>query len=213
MSALLWWCDFTYTICRVTLPTERVSWNVLCFIDERIYCCHAPHGACELKLALAYKIKCISCHAPHGACELKSCCAGVTPEKHSHAPHGACELKLSFHRYSRYNTKLRSPRSVWVEIVCYHSPRWIRLCYAPHGACELKLIWDLILWQTIHVTLPTERVSWNDYDELEKIMREVTLPTERVNWNLETNWGFQYSRCHAPHGACEWGVEVPSYTK
>ena len=53
-----------------------------------------------------------TCHAPHGACELKSCCAGVTPEKHSHAPHGACELKLSFHRYSRYNTKLRSPRSV-----------------------------------------------------------------------------------------------------
>lgn len=25
MSALLWWRDSVYTICRVTLPTERVS--------------------------------------------------------------------------------------------------------------------------------------------------------------------------------------------
>ena len=34
----------------VTLPTERVSWNfVFCFC--RCFClCHAPHGACELKL-------------------------------------------------------------------------------------------------------------------------------------------------------------------
>ena len=37
MSALLWWCDFTYTICRVTLPTERVSWNVSIYILRVFY--------------------------------------------------------------------------------------------------------------------------------------------------------------------------------
>ena len=176
----------------VTLPTERVSWNTGGIVDV-IY------------LTLSRSPRSVWVEIFNDSDRRK--------KEESHAPHGACELKSTILQSGVQNFVSRSPRSVWVEMQLIQFLITLQLCHAPHGACELKLIWDLILWQTIHVTLPTERVSWNDYDELEKIMREVTLPTERVNWNLETNWGFQYSRCHAPHGACEWGVEVPSYTK
>ena len=82
----------------------------------------------------------LKCHAPHGACELK-----YQAEKSAwyivicHAPHGACELKLSIVFIQIFLNLSRSPRSVWVEIF-----QSVFFCYF------------------FDVTLPTERVSWND---------------------------------------------------
>ena len=56
--------------CIVTLPTERVSWNLHCSGRHRTVSGHAPHGACELKyekVEKRWKIR--TCYAPHGACE------------------------------------------------------------------------------------------------------------------------------------------------
>ena len=36
-----------------------------------------------------------------------------------------------------------------------------------------------------YVTLPTERVSWNDVKRKNCKHKRVTLPTERVSWNIE----------------------------
>ena len=145
---------------QVTLPTERVSWN------------------CEY----AGLITNSPCHAPHGACELKFYIAFLQCGKYGHAPHGACELKLIPITSIAICDKSRSPRSVWVEIVCViisvkritsRSPRsvWVEItcflegvmiqCHAPHGACELKLFLYPKLRKEWFVTLPTERVSWN----------------------------------------------------
>ena len=168
----------------VTLPTERVSWNSYPVRCSSINPSHAPHGACELKLlfytnrmsfgvsrsprSVWVEIKnnleqylFLTCHAPHGACELKYCLSVV---KYyyvlCHAPHGACELKLYF---------LKSI--------------YILPCHAPHGACELKCYANSKRDLRVLVTLPTERVSWNN--------NSIAIYMQKPG--------------HAPHGACEWG--------
>ena len=120
-----------------------------------------------------------------------------------HAPHGACELKCIFITRYEYSGKSRSPRSVWVEIARRKKNRGLK-----------------------NVTLPTERVSWNDGirhritvtrchaphgacelkspDILFKpFILFVTLPTERVSWNVLCFIDERIYCCHAPHGACE----------
>ena len=169
--------------------------------------CHAPHGACELKCSVhIFKTERNICHAPHGACELKfvmyllrkSYISVTLPTERvswnfffligggfspGHAPHGACELKLDSSLIQFKASPSRSPRSVWVEISFFLSaggfPR-----HAPHGACELKFF---IVFSVVFVgvvTLPTERVSWN---------------------NILVGWQSAHI-CHAPHGACELKV-------
>ena len=233
MSALLWWCDFTYTICRVTLPTERVSWNCVTRHALPTPIRHAPHGACELKYLYSVGSAPHLRHAPHGACELKWSIFVTFANFASHAPHGACELKylnakkfvylipvtlpterVSWNECQQVVVVLhcvsRSPRSVWVEIafVVLQMPR--NPCHAPHGACELKLSIEVEKY---------ERVCHAPHGacELKCMFRFsfqwyclVTLPTERVSWNpLFHEWRISKSG-HAPHGACE--LKFQSYT-
>ena len=162
MSALLWWCDFTYTICRVTLPTERVSWNFITIynIQSKIKS-RSPRSVwvemgnnrrwCK-KQAVTLPTERVSWNWYYKFPIVRHCC---------HAPHGACELKFSYRRkksadifvtlptervsWNLYTTtglsvvlSSRSPRSVWVEIHFYVPPKILK-----------------------SVTLPTERVSWN----------------------------------------------------
>ena len=139
MSALLWWCDFTYTICRVTLPTERVSWNrglllYIVYLNPR----HAPHGACELKCRLNNIVFVFAVTLPteRVSWNLASCL--VFGYRGSHAPHGACELKSL--RQSDAPTllfvTLPTERVSWNIFCTKKAPRKVR--HAPHGACELK---------------------------------------------------------------------------
>ena len=183
MSALLWWCDFAYTICRVTLPTERVSWNWL-FLRTFPYCqvtlptervswnakkywqrmfnvlvtlptervswncfhlllqwCHTSSRSPRsvwVEITFSAYYCCRPCHAPHGACELKLFIFLSSFACPSHAPHGACELKWDKYIINSVNLMSRSPRSVWVEIFL-----------------------TFVLVTLSFVTLPTERVSWN----------------------------------------------------
>ena len=56
----------------VTPRMGRVSCNAIFSEPTKFDTCHAPHGACELKLKSACETLDRKCHAPHGACELKS---------------------------------------------------------------------------------------------------------------------------------------------
>ena len=62
-------------------------------------CCHAPHGACELKSERRMHNGRQKGHAPHGACELKCLSLYSGGGYGGHAPHGACELKCSERGY------------------------------------------------------------------------------------------------------------------
>ena len=151
-----------YHIHIVTLPTERVSWNADTAHGTHLYFkSRSPRSVwVEIKNNLEQYLF-LTCHAPHGACELKYCLSVV---KYyyvlCHAPHGACELKLYF---------LKS---------IYIFP-----CHAPHGACELKCYANSKRDLRVLVTLPTERVSWNN--------NSIAIYMQKPG--------------HAPHGACEWG--------
>ena len=123
----------------VTLPTERVSWNVAVFVPLARHYSHAPHGACELKLWGAKgDVKSDLVTLPTERVSWNFALLIVIALMSGHAPHGACELKFGRKIYYCGKSKSRSPRSVWVEIVHCFSYRLSAL-----------------------VTLPTERVSWN----------------------------------------------------
>ena len=119
----------------------------------------------------------------------------------------------------------RSPRSVWVEIL-----EWIKTSQNSKSRSP-RSVWVEILRQfciciIINVTLPTERVSWNNffinrqqnctasrsprsvwveicYIFVKKKLQIVTFPTERVSWNNLHLLQFAPFHSHAPHGACE----------
>ena len=139
MSALLWWCDFAYTICRVTLPTERVSWNHFRYLSSyTLPFVTLPTERVSWNVDWQSTNSTIICHAPHGACELKSV------------------YVVSI--VSMYSS--RSPRSVWVEM------QLSKLC---HILAYVTLPTERVSWNrsagakvcVAYVTLPTERVSWN----------------------------------------------------
>ena len=75
----------------------------------------------------------------------------------------------------------RSPRSVWVEICYVFVKKKLHFSHAPHGACELKFF---IVFSVVFVGV-------------------VTLPTERVSWNENVKRIKAVKLGHAPHGACE----------
>ena len=138
MSALLWWRDFTYTICRVTLPTERVSWNNKAFYKPCTALCHAPHGACELKW-------------PHNK---------ITRRYLRHAPHGACELKFLFsYRRGVFPVTLPTERVSWNFLLFF--PLFLLVLSRSPRSVWVEIIFLLVDSQPTFVTLPTERVSWN----------------------------------------------------
>ena len=139
MSALLWWCDFTYTICSVTLPTERVSWNFVpkCPLyrirvtlptervswnwynsDIVLFCSvsRSPRSVWVEIFILRYA-------------KIQNRVTLPT-ERVSWNLHGA----VSLFRLLRS----RSPRSVWVEIQLQSKYAFLKVGHAPHGACELK---------------------------------------------------------------------------
>ena len=162
MSALLWWCDFTYTICRVTLPTERVSWNtVLPSLSPPSSKSRSPRSVWVEIIFLSYMPLSFNVTLPTERVSWNYGVYCLCGYKGGHAPHGACELKsgipllraalhsvtlpterVSWNAFMPCNTgeylKSRSPRSVWVEI------------FLP-----------TIQKSQFRVTLPTERVSWN----------------------------------------------------
>ena len=145
--------------------------------------------------------------------------------KTGHAPHGACELKFLLYRRYKTADMSRSPRSVWVEIL-----EWIKTSQNSKSRSP-RSVWVEILRQfciciIINVTLPTERVSWNNffinrqqnctasrsprsvwveicYIFVKKKLQIVTFPTERVSWNNLHLLQFAPFHSHAPHGACE----------
>ena len=161
MSALLWWCDSTYTICRVTLPTERVSWNFRLPSKYHLEFVTLPTERVSWNWLFQFRYRNIFCHAPHGACELKSSSKiAPRPVISSRSPRSVwVEISTVVNR--PHGTKSRSPRSVWVEIfilTVWFCRCW---CHAPHGACELKCLTFGSGALSPHVTLPTERVSWN----------------------------------------------------
>ena len=189
MSALLWWCDFTYTICRVTLPTERVSWNEAYYCVDYNCCVTLPTERVSWNSVLTFIL-------------LQSV---VT------LPTERVSWNHSIVLYGFKAVTSRSPRSVWVEIRLnvYSLLRFSR--HAPHGACELKFSYRRKKSADIFVTLPTERVSWNLYTTtgLSVVLSSrsprsvwveifavffycfrcrVTLPTERVSWNFQSPW-------------------------
>ena len=183
MSALLWWCDFAYTICRVTLPTERVSWNCRYLQCSRLSTCHAPHGACELKYLITFSAVCF-------------CFVTLPTERVS------WNLVLPF-CYAICCIASRSPRSVWVEIDSLYFRIWFDVSHAPHGACELKLLYSVL--QFSFVTSRSPRSVWVEiFDGCLCVgICLVTLPTERVSWNFQSVFLVTFRLCHAPHGACE----------
>ena len=207
MSALLWWCDFTYTICRVTLPTERVSWNKCHkYFSSEIHWSRSPRSV-WVEIYIGGKIRryCF-CHAPHGACELKYTMTSALlyfwfvtlPTE-----------RVSWNRRNmlecHYNHTSRSPRSVWVEISYQADFSAWYIGHAPHGACELKFliggtkppillsrsprsVWVEILFSTVLYSLYTSRSPRSVWVEIcyvfvKKKLHFVTLPTERVSWN------------------------------
>ena len=225
MSTLLWWCDFTYTICRVTLPTERVSWNWITLDVYYARFCHAPHGACELKWF-------------HHLTQI-SVCRSRSPRS-VWVEIGIAQVKWNQHCKSRSprsvwveiqsSTEIcqllqsRSPRSVWVEMLCpkiycqpyqSRSPRsvWVEIISPAFGTLKLKSRSPRSVWVEIcklsycfrynPVTLPTERVSWNIGNIKRSFQDWVTLPTERVSWNNNHVKFEKIIDSHAPHGACE----------
>ena len=161
MSALLWWCDFTYTICRVTLPTERVSWNRICGGPVCVCKSHAPHGACELKWID------ISSNTFLWRVTL---------------PTERVSWNFRFQWICLIlNVTLPTERVSWNCQTVNLFLQWL-FGHAPHGACELKYFLSL-LYHQLDVTLPAERVSWNvKYNDIAAEV-PVTLPTERVSWN------------------------------
>ena len=101
----------------VTLPTERVSWNSF-FIPQTIRDYrHAPHGACELKLVPVVMV-------------LVRIVVTLPTERVS----WNFDVYINIFKF----TKSRSPRSVWVEICYVFVKKKLQLSHAPHGACELK---------------------------------------------------------------------------
>ena len=116
MSALLWWCDFTYTICRVTLPTERVSWNAASIILFLCSPSRSPRSVWVeiLQVVLYSDIEVVT----------------LPTERVSWNLYGSQTLPHVF--------LSRSPRSVWVEIYTAVRRSHTSFCHAPQGACELK---------------------------------------------------------------------------
>ena len=146
----------------VTLPTERVSWN-------------------------SYPVRCSS----------------INP---SHAPHGACELKLLFYTNRMSCGVSRSPRSVWVEIKNNLEQYLFLTCHAPHGACELKYCLSVVKYYYVLCHAPHGACELKCYANSKRDLRAlVTLPTERVSWNNNSIAIYMQKPGHAPHGACEWG--------
>ena len=185
MSALLWWCDFTYTICSVTLPTERVSWNIINH-HIRVYTYRSRSPRSVWVEILCRNVHCIGfeSRSPRSVWVEIDTIVTLYCFAPCHAPHGACELKFSFSDMQKFKIESRSPRSVWVEIYTVQYPYFVCYGHAPHGACELKYNSkaNTLSWKS--VTLPTERVSWNPKAIKEGYLSPVTLPTERVSWNL-----------------------------
>ena len=123
---------------KVTLPTERVSWNLRQPPKVEQFARHAPHGACELKFALFSAIFSSLCHAPHGACELKLILWRFSQQHFWSRSPRSVWVEIRLVRLFSWKSPSRSPRSVWVEIVYRDFNFKFCCCHAPHGACELK---------------------------------------------------------------------------
>ena len=183
-----------------------MSWNVRSWIYFHSIVSHAPHGACELKCVVEIIHYVYPRHAPHGACELKfiSCSLFLNQSQSRsprsvwveiknnleqylfltcHAPHGACELKYCLSVVKYYYVLCHAPHGACELKLYFLKSIYIFPCHAPHGACELKCYANSKRDLRVLVTLPTERVSWNN--------NSIAIYMQKPG--------------HAPHGACEWG--------
>ena len=127
----------------------------------------------------------------------------------------------------------RSPRSVWVEICYVFVKKKLHFSHAPHGACELKFVVSVFVavfvlsrsprsvWVEIDisvirsmrnlVTLPTERVSWNEAYYCVDYNCCVTLPTERVSWNSVLTFILLQSVVTLPTERVSWNHSIVLY--
>ena len=205
MSALLWWCDFTYTICRVTLPTERVSWNFWTYIitSYDIVTLPTERVSWNFTFTLVFAVFCKSRSPRSVWVEIFNVSVSICSNLSVTLPTERVSWNYTKIGFIFANGLSRSPRSVWVEI------------FEPYMKSYIK-----------YVTLPTERVSWNDSEIIKRGSILVTLPTERVSWNFKllfcyavsgksrsprsvwveiifSSIGNKIVPRHAPHGACE----------
>ena len=182
MSALLWWCDFTYTICRVTLPTERVSWNS----DNSRWYFHLLRSRSPRSVWV--EIQTPTCWKPRLS---------------SNAPHGACELKFVTYLLRKSYKLSRSPRSVWVEIIYIFYSLHLFTVTLPTE----RVSWNINISSEREVKHMSRspRSVWVEISKSATICGGtlVTLPTERVSWNFSIAISEKYDFSHAPHGACE----------
>ena len=101
----------------VTPREGRVSWNFCNQCKGRLWECHAPWGACELKLHQVYDSGWGQGHAPRGACELKWQDWGFGEENQWSRPARGVWVEICFLvEILVENRKSRPARGVWVEI-------------------------------------------------------------------------------------------------
>ena len=92
---------------------------------------------------------------------------------------------------------------MWVEIFNGLAYAVKSVCHAPHGACELKCSTGTKPVNSFLSRSP--RSVWVEINHANAILTlgYVTLPTERVSWNQCTTLTGCLTPGHAPHGACE----------
>ena len=181
MSALLWWCDFTYTICRVTLPTERVSWNAASIILFLCSPSRSPRSVWVeiLQVVLYSDIEVVT----------------LPTERVSWNLYGSQTLPHFF--------LSRSPRSVWVEIFFVRKKHPERCVTLPTE----RVSWNtkqVAEYHQLIVTLLTERVSWNVDVFIYYSLLDGHAPHGACELKFMKSPNIiRFQRGHAPHGACE----------
>ena len=166
----------------VTLPTERVSWNQSKYAFLKVEVLSRSPRSVWVEILRKWRNVSVNwCHAPHGACELKSFTALRTLTVMMSRSPRSVWVEILCRNVHCIGFESRSPRSVWVEIDTIVTLYCFAPCHAPHGACELKF----------------------SFSDMQKFKIESRSP--RSVWVEIYTVQYPYFVCygHAPHGACE----------